>query len=512
MSKTFTRAEVAQHNTEDSLWCIIDHRVYDLTDFIDAHPGGSVVLAQVAGQDATTDFYNLHRQEVLEKYRDQLCIGTIKGEKPEVITPEPGALSPVPYAEPLWLRPEFKSPYYKESHRRLQRAMREFTDRHVTPEAQEKERDGTYISQGLIDKMAEEGVLAMRLGPGKHLHGLKLVGGVVDGKEFDYLHDMIVAQEMVRSNARGFQDGNMAGMVISLTAVQQWLRNAPLREKVTEEVLSGRKKMCLAITEAFAGSDVAGLKTTATKTPDGKHYIVNGTKKWITNGMFADYFVTGCRTEKGFTVLLIPRGDGVETKQIKTSYSTAAATAFVQFENVKVPVENLLGEEHKGFIVIMSNFNHERFTMVCAVIRMCMTVTEECMKWCNQRIVFGKKLIEQPVMRQKLARMISLCESNQAWLESIAYQMCNMTYAEQAAHLGGPIGLLKSHATRSAQEIADYATNIFGGRGLTQTGMGKVIEMFHRTYKFDAILGGTEEILADLGVRQAFKKFPKAML
>jgi alkylation response protein AidB-like acyl-CoA dehydrogenase len=76
----------------------------------------------------------------------------------------------------------------------------------------------------------------------------------------------------------GFQDGNMAGMVISLTAVQQWLHNAPLREKVTEEVLSGRKKMCLAITEAFAGSDVAGLKTTATKTPDGKHYIVNGTK------------------------------------------------------------------------------------------------------------------------------------------------------------------------------------------------------------------------------------------
>lgn len=70
----------------------------------------------------------------------------------------------------------------------------------------------------------------------------------------------------------------MAGMAISLTAVQHWLRNIPLREKITEEVLTGKKKMCLAITEAFAGSDVAGLKTTAEKTPDGKHYIVNGTK------------------------------------------------------------------------------------------------------------------------------------------------------------------------------------------------------------------------------------------
>ncbi|KAI9930551.1 hypothetical protein ASPWEDRAFT_132041 [Aspergillus wentii DTO 134E9] len=511
MAKTFARAEVAQHNSEDSVWCIIDHRVYDLTDFLDAHPGGSVVLNQVAGKDATTEFYNLHRQEVLDKYRD-LCIGTIEGEKPEVIESVPGSLSPVPYAEPLWLRSQFKSPYYKDSHRRLQKAVREFTDLYVTPEAQQKEKDGTYISQELIDRMAETNILAMRLGPGKHLHGRDLLGGAVDGKEFDYLHDLVIAQELVRANARGFSDGNMAGMAISLTAVQQWLRNVPLREKITQEVLSGKKKMCLAITEAFAGSDVAGLRTTAEKTPDGKHYIINGTKKWITNGMFADYFVTGCRTEKGFSVILIPRDDNVETKQIKTSYSTAAATAFVQFENVKVPVENLLGEEHKGFIVIMSNFNHERYMMVCGVVRMSMTVVEECMKWCNQRIVFGKRLIEQPVMRQKLAHMISLCEANQAWLESIAYQMCNMTYAEQAANLGGPIGLLKSHATRAAQEIADQATNIFGGRGITQTGMGRIIEMFHRTYKFDAILGGTEEILADLGVRQAFKKFPKAML
>ena len=117
--------------------------------------------------------------------------------------------------------------------------------------------------------------------------------------------------------------------------------------------------------------------------------------------MFSDYFVTACRTEKGYTVLLIPRDDNVETKQIKTSYSTAAGTAFVQFDNVKVPVENLLGEEHKGFIVVMSNFNHERFMMVCGVLRGMRSVTEECMKWCNQRTVFKKKLIDQPVMRQK---------------------------------------------------------------------------------------------------------------
>lgn len=298
MAKTFSREEVAQRNTEDAVWCIIDHRVYDLTDFLDAHPGGSVVLSQVAGKDATAEFYNLHRQEVLDKYQEDLCVGTVAGETPEIQKSEPGSISEVPYAEPMWLRSQFKSPYYKESHRKLQKAVREFTDRYITPEAQEKERDGTYISQELIDRMAETNILAMRLGPGKHLHGRTLLGGAVDPKEFDFLHDLVMAQELVRANARGmlfsflfardqvtiadiwvgFQDGNMAGMAISLTAVQHWLRNIPLREKITEEVLSGKKKMCLAITEAFAGSDVAGLKTTAEKTPDGKFYVVNGTK------------------------------------------------------------------------------------------------------------------------------------------------------------------------------------------------------------------------------------------
>ncbi|KAF2716149.1 acyl-CoA dehydrogenase NM domain-like protein [Polychaeton citri CBS 116435] len=506
-----TRAQVAEHSSPEDLWTIIDHKVYDLSEFIDAHPGGNVVLQQVAGTDSTEAFFNLHRYEVLQKY-NSLCIGTLEGEKSEVIEPQAGDLSKVPYGEPLWLTPEFKSPYFKDSHRRLQRKMREFVDKHVTPEALEKEKDGSYISQELIDKMAENGTLAMRLGPGKHLYGRKLLDGAVNGKEYDYFHDMITSQELARPMCRGFQDGNMAGMAISLSAVHEWLGDKELKEKISEEVLSGKKKMSLAITEAFAGSDVARLRTTAELSKDGSHYIINGTKKWITNGMFSDYFVVGCKTEKGLTVLLVPRQEGVETTQIKTSYSTTAGTAYIQFDNVKVPRNHLLGEEDKGIYVILSNFNHERWMMVCGTVRWCRTVTEECLKWAQQRIVFGKPLISQPVIRAKLAKMISITESNQAWLESITFQMCNMTYKQQSKLLGGPVALLKSHATRGAHDIADEATNIFGGRGITQTGMGRVVEMFNRTYKFDAILGGTEEILADLGVRQAMRGMPKAML
>lgn len=166
---------------------------------------------------------------------------------------------------------------------------------------------------------------------------------------------------------------------------------------------------------------------------------------------------------------------------------------------------------------------------------------EESLKWANQRIVFGKRLIEQPVIRLKyvpgpiacysylfffetrpranleppfsrLAKMIALVEANQSWLETITYQMCQMPYKEQSKHLGGPTALLKMSSTRAAHEIADEAVQIWGGRALTRTGMGAIIETFNRGNKFDAILGGAEEVLGDLGVRQALRNMPKERL
>jgi alkylation response protein AidB-like acyl-CoA dehydrogenase len=524
--KVLTRKSVLQNNSSDSLWCIIDHKVYDLTDFQDAHPGGSVVLQQIGGTDATDAFYNLHRHEVLIKYDKSLCLGILDGETPEVVEPVPGALSSVPYGEPTWLTSIFKSPYYAKSHQRMQKALREFVDREMYPEAQEKELDGTRISQVLVDKMAQNHLLAMRLGPGKHLHGRMLLGGV-RGEEFDCFHDLLMLQELARVNARGFQDGNMAGLMIGLSAVKDWANDVILKDKVMEECLTGSKFICLAITEAFAGSDVRGIRTTATKTDDGKYYLINGkhghvslhstileadltgTKKWITNGLFGDYFVTACRTACGYSVILVPK-DCIEgtitTKLIKTSYSSAAGTAYVEFDNVKVPSNHLLGKENGGFMIVMSNFNHERWAISCGIIRLSRTITEECIKWANQRIIFGKRLVDEPVVRQKLAKCIQLCETSQAWLENITFQMNHMSYKQQSKHLGGPIGLLKTYATRCAHEIADEAVNIFGGRGLTQTGMGKFVEQFHRVYKLDAIPGGAEEVLADLGVKQAMKQ------
>ena len=254
MARNISRDEVGQNNNGDSLWCIIDSKVYDLTEFADAHPGGSTVLQQVGGQDATTDFFNLHRLEVLQKYEKSLCIGTVTGEQPQVVYPKPGDLSLVPYGEPTWLAPQFRSPYYKESHRRLQRAMRVWVDTALTAEAQEKELSGRKIDDETVKEMGYVpflscrkiysrltplssclGINAMRMGPGPHLKGFTLMKGAVTPGEFDYFHEMIVTQELSRTGARSFNDGNLGGMVIacrlycimqSLTFETELLENA----------------------------------------------------------------------------------------------------------------------------------------------------------------------------------------------------------------------------------------------------------------------------------------------
>ncbi|KAF5342571.1 hypothetical protein D9611_001563 [Ephemerocybe angulata] len=472
--KEFTRDEVAEHCRIDDLWIIIDAKVYDLTKLKAFHPGGLSVLLDedVAGCDATEAFYSLHRHEVLEKTQTKkLQIGTIRGETSKLHGRISGALSLVPYAEPNWLAPEYHSAYYSENHRQFQKAVRRFIDDVLYDEAQVREESGERPSQAVFDKMAEANMHAMRLGPGKHLAGRKLLNGIVKPEEFDYFHELILMQEFSRISTRGYGDGVVAGMLIGAPPLINF-GSAELKARILPDILDGKKFICLAITEAHAGSDVMGLKTTAVKSDDGEHWIINGTKKWITNGTFADYFVVGCKTEDGFTVILVERGDGLNTRPIKTTYSASAGTAYITFEDVQVPVGNTLGEEGGGIFVMLSNFNHERFIMCCSSARTQRLVVEECLKWVTQREAFGKPLHAQAVIRSKLAAMISRAESCQHWLENITYQMCNMSYKQQSRQLA----LLKSHSTRCAQDTARDAVQVFGGRGVTKTGMGKFIE------------------------------------
>ncbi|KAJ7158824.1 acyl-CoA dehydrogenase/oxidase [Mycena filopes] len=528
-SKFISRTVVAQHASAGDLWVVIDARVYDLSSFASLHPGGLAVLLdrEIAGQDATEMFYALHRAEILDRYA-RLQIGIVETEQPQITTPAPGSLSAVPYANPTWLSEGFHSPYYKEHHRRFQTAFRKFVDEVIFPDAQIHEREGGKPSQNVLDEIARLNITAMRVGPGKHLNGRVLMDGIISVEEgrsftkpkrffgtnylswhlqFDPFHELILNQELARIHARGYSDGLAGGTIIGLPPVINFGPPA-LRDKIVEDALSGRKPICLAVTEAFAGSDVQGLRCKATRTADG--WILNGAKKWITNAMWSHYFVVAAKSSNGeIVILVVERGEGVETKPIKTSYSSSAAgTAYITFDSVRVPLANQLGVGQPGLNIVLANFNHERWVLIANTIAGQRIIFEECFKWVMQRKVFGKPLSSQPVIRQKLAAMISRFESCQSWIENLTFQMCRMSPKQQAKQLAGQVAFLKMHATRASQATAADAVQIFGGRGLTQTGMGRYIEHYHRTLLIDAVGGGAEDVLGDLGVRQLMRNMP----
>lgn len=533
--RVITEEELGQHKTAESLWLGINGGVYDVTKFLKMHPGGKWMLLTVGGTDCSEQFYALHHKSVLEKYK-RFRIGSLKvsldeaaasdsskkgkgkgknGKIPYIPTDAEEIISHVPYAEmPLFREGWVDSPYMNDSHKKFFKDLRNFLRTEIIPEAQEGEMSGEYPTSEIYQKMGKFGLLASRIGtacmPVVKKMNIRLPGGI-HPDEFDPFHEMIAHDLMGRIREPGFNDGLGAGFCIGLPPVFYFAKK-PLQMEVIPQVLLGQKRICLAISEPSVGSDVAGLITVAKKSECGKFYIVNGIKKWITGGMFADYFITAARTGgkgmKGISMMLIKAGPGVTVKQIKTSYATSAGTALVMFDDCKVPIENLFGKENQGFKCIMANFNHERWFIVSQMQGAMRQIVQECFMWGQQRMVFGHILNNQPVIRQKLAKMIAAIEGQQAFLESITYQMHKMDYMTQALKLAGPIALLKYQCTRHATMISDEACQIFGGRAISKTGLGDGIEKFQRTFKFAAILGGSEEIMADLGIRQAMREYP----
>merc|ERR1719247_2975360 len=210
----------------------------------------------------------------------------------------------------------------------------------------------------------------------------------------------------------------MGGLGIGLPPILRFGSDT-VKNKCARDCLSGDKVICLAITEPTAGSDVANLKCTAEK--QGDHYLLNGEKKWITNGVFADYFTVACRTGdkgmKGVSMLLVERSEGVETKQMKCMGVWPSGTSYVTFDDVKVPVENIVGKENKAFQIIMSNFNHERWQIVSQANRLARVCIEESWNYALKRKTFGKRLIDHDVIRWKLAEMARQVETTHAMLE-----------------------------------------------------------------------------------------------
>ena len=255
-----------------------------------------------------------------------------------------------------------------------------------------------------------------------------------------------------------------------------------LQERLLPELLLGKKRICIAITEPEAGSDVAGIQTTAVKTEDGNHYLVNGTKKWITNGIWSSYATMAVRTSgpgpAGLSLLVVPLLDypGVTMRRMKVAGQLTGGTTFIELDDVKVPVENLVGEEGMGMKYIMTNFNHERLTITIGATRQARVALSAAFEYCLQREAFGKTLMDQPVVRHRLAKCGAMLESQWAWVEQFVYQMTKLSKTEADVELGGLTALAKAQAGIILDECARCAVLLFGGNGFTATGRGELIE------------------------------------
>jgi acyl-CoA dehydrogenase len=310
----------------------------------------------------------------------------------------------------------------------------------------------------------------------------------------DPFMSIITSQEMARHGAGGV-NASLMSHGIGLPPIRR-MGSQEMKDRIIPQVLSGEKISALAITEPSGGSDVANLRTTARL--DGDHYVVNGSKMFITSGMRADYYTVAVRTggagAGGVSLLLIERErEGFSRTELKKQGWWASDTAALYFDDVRVPVENLIGQENMGFSGIMQNFNGERIGMSAGAIGFSKVCLEDAITWARERKTFGKRLADHQVIRHKLADMYKRISATQAWLETLAWRI------EQGEQPIAEIALLKVQATETMEYCAREAMQVMGAAGYMRGGR---VERIYREVRVNAIGGGSEEIMRDLAARQ----------
>ena len=376
------------------------------------------------------------------------------------------------------------NPHTTEEHEAWRTQLRRFIDTEITPHAEEWDEAG-HIPIELWPKAAAVGLLG--LGYPEEF------GGTREG--IDSWHGWITNEELARIGVGGISASLMVHG-IGLPPVLNWGSEA-MKQMVAPPVLAGEKHISLGITEPGGGSDVANLSTTAVR--DGDHFVVNGSKTYITGGMRANWGSTAVRTggegAGGVSMLLIPTdAEGFSRTELDRKQGWwASDTATLYFDNVRVPVDNLIGEENKGFLVIMTNFNGERMAMAAGMEAMGRVCLEEAVQWAQERKTFGKRLADHQVIRHKIAQMKQKLNATQAYI-----RMCYESI-ENGNPNPGDIAMLKVQASETLEFCAREAMQILGGIGYMR---GNRVERIYREVRVNAIGGGSEEIMRDLASRQ----------
>ena len=374
-----------------------------------------------------------------------------------------------------------KHPFYTEEHEAFRDQLRRFVAKEIEPYANEWDEAGEFPRE-LYKKAAAVGYMGL---------GFPDVYG---GTEGDRFMRIIAMQEINRAGCGGVGAGLFSHTIGAPPILHRG--SEQMKKRVLPQILSGDKISALAITEPSGGSDVANLRTTARR--EGDHFIVNGQKTFITSGMRADFITLACRTggpgASGVSLLLIEgQPEGLQRTPLKKMGWWCSDTATLYFDNVRVPVTNLIGKEGEGFRAIMLNFNDERIHGAAGAIASARTCLEEAIAYAKQRETFGKPIIQHQVIRHKLVDMAMKVEASQSLLEMLTWRL------ENGENPVAEICMLKNQATTTLAFCASEGVQIFGGAGYLR---GAKVERIYREVKVNAIGAGTEEIMKDLASRQ----------
>ncbi|MFS0785466.1 acyl-CoA dehydrogenase family protein [Shouchella sp. 1P09AA] len=357
----------------------------------------------------------------------------------------------------------------------VQKMVRKFVDKEIIPYIQEWDRNGEFQPH-ILKKLSE----------------LQLMGVCIPeqygGAGMDYNTLAIVCQELERGDT-AYRTAVSVHTGLNSMTVLQWGTEEQKRKYLTPQA-EGTKIGAFGLTEPDAGSDVAAMKSTAVR--DGDSYILNGSKTWISLCDVADHFLVFAKTDhdqahKGISAFIVERSyEGVETKAIKGKLGIRAGnTGEVFLTDVRVPAENLLGEEGEGFKIAMSALDNGRFTVAAGAVGLIEASLEASLKYCHERKTFGKEIGKHQLVQQMIANMSANLEISQTlvfkagWLKNNGERNTRET------------SLAKWIACNAGFDAANDAVQIHGAYGYSDE---YPVERFLRNSKAPVIYEGTKEI------------------
>jgi acyl-CoA dehydrogenase len=371
-------------------------------------------------------------------------------------------------------------PPFTDEHEQLREVIRRFVATELRPHVAEWE-DAEWFPNEVFARMAELGYLGLKY-PEEY-----------GGQGGDYVHDAVLVEELTGAGSGGLSAGIGAHIGIATPPIWKF-GTEDQKQRFLAPAIRGERIAALGISEPGAGSDVAGIRTFARKVDGG--YVVNGSKTFITNGVRADFVVTAVKTteeggHQGLSFLVLEKemeGYSVSKKLEKLGWR-ASDTAELAFDDVFVPEENLLGEENKGFYLIMANFQWERLVMALGAVGSMGRMIERSVQFAGERAAFGRPIGKHQAIRHKIAEMAIKHEASR----SLTYHALRLFAAGHDAIR--EVTEAKLLTQRAAYEVADDALQIHGGAGYMKE---YEIERAVRDTRLGPIGGGTDEVMKEI--------------